>query len=126
MNLGVLHFLIKFKAASLLKKEFFFTKINNALLKFLCIFYKYHYIQSFKINKKRGVCLIKLKFYSSLNFLKNLKIISTSSKVCYITYLSLSKILSKNFFLLISTDLGVLTLSNCKKQKSGGKILLSC
>lgn len=126
MNLHVIHFLIKLKSASLLRKEAFYINNNKAVVKFLILFYQYNFIQSFKSLDKFNRTLIYLKFCSNINFLKNLKIISTKSKVRYLTYFDISKILNKNIFLLFSTTAGMLTASNCKRLKSGGKLLFLC
>ena len=129
MNINAIKLLLHLKNGSLSNKEkivvnYYFK--NIALLKIL---YKEGFIQSFKIksdiNSKLFFTII-LRSYQNKAIFKNLKLISTPSLSRYFTFKDLIKLNDKRFTFFLSTDKGVLTILECKKQKLGGKLLFLC
>jgi len=129
MNINAIKLLLHLKNGSLSNKEkivvnYYFK--NIALLKIL---YKEGFIQSFKIksdiNSKLFFTII-LRSYQNKAIFKHLKLISTPSLSRYFTFKDLIKLNDKRFTFFLSTDKGVLTILECKKQKLGGKLLFLC
>jgi len=129
MNINAIKLLLHLKNGSLSNKEkivvnYYFK--NIALLKIL---YKEGFIQSFKIKSDINSNLfftIILRSYQNKAIFKNLKLISTPSLSRYFTFKDLIKLNDKRFTFFLSTDKGVLTILECKKQKLGGKLLFLC
>lgn len=126
MNIHVIQFLIKIKNATLFQKTSVLIRFNKEVIKFLKFLYAENFILSFYSVFKANTILIQLKRYFKTNLFANLKILATSTKISYITYFKLCKIINKNIFILLSTDKGMLTDINCKRKRVGGKFLFSC
>ena len=124
MNKNTIKNLMQLKNASMARLEKISIKNNFLILKLVQLFYKEGFIQSFKISLKEDKLLIYLRYFMGKPTLSTLKFVSSSNK--YISYLDLCK-LSKNANLLVlSTNQGYLTSTECKKHRLGGKICFIC
>ncbi len=125
MNLTTIRFLIALKNHSILKKESLTYRSSKTVLRVLISLYTEGYIQSFKIINKNFVYIV-LRYYFNKPILKNLKILSTLSHSHLISLKTLYSIADSKNTIFISTIKGILTLSQCKKEKLGGEALFSC
>lgn len=128
MTIKLINLLINLKNNSLQKKEFLIFDYSVLCFKIIEILYKEGYIQSYKILKinEKNKIFINLRYYYNKPILKNLKLVSTSSKPKFLKLNSLIKLSDKKILFVISTNKGILTLKDCKKKKIGGKILFCC
>jgi len=121
MNVSQINFLIKLKnSAKYLVEEIFFVYNKNYdnILSFL---YKEGFIQYFFLRNNKLV--VGLRYFLGENNLKDVIIISRPSFYKNIRYKDITKIKQTNNVVAVSTDAGILSLYDCKKQKIGGKIL---
>lgn len=125
MNLTTIRFLVALKNHSVLKKEYLVYRYSKSIMSVLVSLYEEGYIQSFKVLDNNSVYIV-LRYYFNKPIFKNLKILSTLSHPKYITLKTLYNIPDSKNTIFISTVQGILTLSQCKKKKIGGKALFSC
>lgn len=125
MNKTLINFLVKIKNASLLGKQYVRLNYNISYLKVLKILYREGFIQSIKVDVKSVQVIVHLRFYEQKKLINEIKFLSKPSHQRFISFFELTLINDKNVFILLSTDKGLLTLSQCKKQKVGGKLLFS-
>jgi small subunit ribosomal protein S8 len=115
--------LVKLKNASIKGKEVVFLKFDLKYFKILKILYREGFIQGFKIDKKNFQTIVYLRFFQFKNVIDRLKFLSIPSHHHFISFLDLNLITNKKTFILLSTNKGLKTLLECKKQKLGGKLL---
>ena len=129
MNTQTINFLNKIKNASLSNNELISVPYNKFIINLLAVLYKEGFIQSFNmyqdVNCQTKVNIV-LRYYYNKSSVKNLKIISSPSKVRYLDYNSLTKLSVKKNVLFLSTSLGILTALDCKKKKIGGILFFIC
>ena len=129
MNTQTINFLNKIKNASLSSNEIISVPYNKFMINLLAVLYKEGFIQSFNVyqdvNCQTKVDIL-LRYYYNKSSVKNLKIISSPSKVRYLDYNSLTKLSIKKNVLFLSTSLGILTALDCKKKKIGGILFFIC
>ena len=131
MNINLIKFLSKLKNASISKQEVISTDYNNLCLAVVKLLYKEGFIQSFSIKKVSFNPNVELKIFITLRYFnnkpifKNLRIVSTPSRLNYLNIKDLSKISNKKIVLILSTNKGLLTSLECKKHKIGGKLLFA-
>lgn len=130
MRTSLINLLLKLKNASIAQKETIKIVPNKICEKLLKKLYLEGFIQSFKeiknpISNKKEI-LVSLRYFSNKNIFNNLHLISTPSKVKYITYVDLCKINEIKLTLFLSTTRGFITNLECKKYKLGGKVLFAC
>jgi ribosomal protein S8 len=129
MNTQTINFLNKIKNASLSNNELISVPYNKFIINLLAVLYKEGFIQSFNmyqdVNCQTKVNIV-LRYYYNKSSVKNLKIISSPSKVRYLDYNSLTKLSTKKNVLFLSTSLGILTALDCKKKKIGGILFFIC
>jgi small subunit ribosomal protein S8 len=111
------------KNAQMSKKSVIFCVRNKFCEQLLNLFWDKGLIIGYKLTYKN-----KLKIYlkykkqkPSINFIK---LLSKPSQKIYYSVLQLSKINFDNCLLIFSTNKGLKTLLECKKQNSGGKLIL--
>lgn len=124
MNNLIIKFLIQLKNTAAINKEFFLIPFNKMILQILECLYKEGFIQSFVVLN--NYIKIFLRYYFNKNVFKNLKLISIPSRLIFIQYNNLVKILNRYRFILISTSKGIKTFEECKRLHLGGKILFLC
>ncbi len=125
MNLTTIRFLVALKNHSILKKEYLVYRYSKSIMSVIVALYEEGYIQSFKVLDNNSVYIV-LRYYFNKPIFKNLKILSNLSNPKYITLKTLYNIPDSKNTIFISTVQGILTLSQCKKNKLGGKALFSC
>jgi len=131
MNINLIKFLSKLKNASISKQEVVSVDYNKLCLGVVKLLYKEGFIQSFSIKKISFSSNVELKIFITLRYFnnkpifKNLKIVSTPSRLNYLNIKDLSKISNKKIILILSTNKGLLTSLECKKHKIGGKLLFA-
>jgi|TARA_B110000967_G_scaffold209162_1_gene264085 small subunit ribosomal protein S8 len=131
MNINLIKFLSKLKNASISKQEVVSIDYNKLCLGVVKLLYKEGFIQSFSIKKISFSSNVELKIFITLRYFnnkpifKNLKIVSTPSRLNYLNIKDLSKISNKKIILILSTNKGLLTSLECKKHKIGGKLLFA-
>lgn len=118
MTTFTVNFLLKLKNASFFKKEKILIKYSKHSLELVVCLYNEGFIHSYQIINDK--IQISLRYFFNKPILKNLRILSTPSKLRYLNLKMLSKLSSKKVSLFVSTDKGVLTLNQCKKYKVGG------
>jgi ribosomal protein S8 len=131
MNINLIKFLSKLKNASISKQEVVSIDYNKLCLGVVKLLYKEGFIQSFSIKRISFSSNVELKIFITLRYFnnkpifKNLKIVSTPSRLNYLNIKDLSKISNKKIILILSTNKGLLTSLECKKHKIGGKLLFA-
>jgi small subunit ribosomal protein S8 len=124
MSQFIINFLISLKNASFSKKEELNVPYSEYILQIIKNLYNDGFIQSFKIIDNN--VYIVLRYFFNKSILKGLKLVSTPSKSRYLSFKALTKLSTKKFVLYVSTNKGILTLSQCKKLKIGGVALFYC
>jgi len=131
MNTNLIQLLIKLKNASNSKKEriaIIPNKTYNIILEKL---YQEGLIQSFchsnkNFSETNPVTNVFLRYPSNKSSFETLKILSTPSKVRFLTFADLCQISDKKYILFLFTDKNLLTDTECKKHGLGGKLLFIC
>lgn len=130
MNINLIKLLLQLKNASLVKREVVRFNCNLLCLELLKLLYNEGFIQSFKIesksvfnNEKQFQTTIMLRYSYNKPALKTLRIISTPSHSKYLTLKDISKVQDRKNILFLSTNKGLLTGLQCKKNKIGGTLL---
>ena len=121
MNKTTTEFLISLKNASLFRKEYLILKYSKNILDILHGLYDEGFVQSYKIVD--GKIFILLRYFFNKPVLKNIKLISTQSKMRNFSLKLLSKLSKKKTVIFFSTSKGIMTLSKCKKLNLGGLAL---
>lgn len=125
MHSNSVKFLLALKNASVLKKEIVFFYYNNLFLKLAKILYRIGLIQNFYVENKCDKTfkiVILLKYSFNIGILNSLKIVSKPSVSLFLDYKKICRITEKNRILILSTNEGFLTSSECKSRKIGGKV----
>jgi len=123
MNNALIKILLKLKNASSLNKESVVVNPTISCRPYLNFLYNEGFIQGFKFDSKNSCYTVQLRFFQQKCLITNIKIFSFPSYNHFISYFELNFINSKRKFFLFSTNKGLFTLSDCKKQKIGGKLL---
>lgn len=132
MNKKTINFLSQLKNASLINKEMIKVDCNKFIINILKILYDEGFILNFKINKKENFfnetseAIIHIRYMHSKPVLKDLEIISKPSLNRILSLNEICRIVAKKKFLLFSTNLGLLSLNDCKKNHVGGVLLFVC
>lgn len=91
--------------------------------------YKEGFIQSFKVvtdSKKVKTISVVLRYYFNKPILSNLKLFSKPSLLKYMKVSDISNISDRKFVCFFSTNKGLLTTLECKKNRVGGKLIFMC
>jgi ribosomal protein S8 len=122
----VIDFLIQLKNSSQIFKTNFYIKKHTKFSNLLFILYKTGFIQSFSSTSNTYYC-IKLRYYYNKPVLFYLKIFSKPSLSIYFSLIDICKLPTKKLLFFFSTAKnGIVTQLDCKKQKTGGKLLFMC
>ena len=113
----------KLKNASLINKEVVYLNFDLKYFEVLRILYREGFIQGYKIDKKNYQTIVYLRFFQNKSVLDRLRFLSVPSRERFISYKDLCLINNKKTFVLLSTNKGLRTIFECKKQKLGGKLL---
>lgn len=123
MCVTLINFLNKLKNASLLNKEFVYLNFDLKYFEILKVLYREGFIQGYKIDRKNYQTIVYLRFFENKFVIDRLKFLSTPSQERFLSYSDLCLISNKKTFILLSTNKGLRTIYECKKQKLGGKLL---
>ena len=129
MNNNIIRFLVELKNASLSRKETItveYNQLSNNLVKAL---YREGFIQSFKIlgeKENTTQIVVTLRYYFNKPVFNNLKLFSKPSHLIYMKFSDICNISDKKYVCFFSTNKGILTILECKKNKIGGKLLFVC
>lgn len=132
MNSSILYVLMSLKNAALAKKQFVKISMNKKSIPLIQLLYKKGLIQSIQLltpeEKNFGniFAALHLRYYYSSSLLENLQILSSPTKTKILQLKDIVKISESNNILFFSTSLGLKTLSECKKLKTGGIALFKC
>jgi ribosomal protein S8 len=103
-----------------------FIHKSNLTLSFLNVLYKEGVIRSYNILSENQIEVF-LKYYKGVSILKNIKLISTSSRFIYYSIEDISywkkKYSPYNSFLVLNTSQKVFSSNELNKYKIGGQVL---
>ena len=120
-NLSLLYSIIN--SASVSYQQDVTIKTSKKILKVLNIFYIEGLIRGYSYNKKRTKIFLKFSGSIYKPVIKYIKVISTPSKPVFISIKSLSLLNSQNYFLLLSTNKGLVVSQKALTQRIGGIVL---
>jgi ribosomal protein S8 len=122
MVASVINLLIKIKNFSVSLKTTLFVEKNRKYISILYTLYKNGLIQSF-YSKNNGYTIV-VRYYYNRPVFSYLKIFSKPSFSTYISLVDIYKLPIKKFVFFFSTSKGGLfNQTDCKKHKTGGKLL---
>ncbi len=124
MNNQIIKFLSLLKNSSLSKKKSVIVNYNNLVIKCIESLYKEGLILSYSIfkdqNDKSDKIEIKLRNVNDVVLTSKIKIVSKPTNIKYLQYHQLCRIALKEKTGFFSTNKGILTLDECKKNRLGG------
>jgi small subunit ribosomal protein S8 len=127
MKTTLVNLLLVLKNASELKKEKIICSYNRSFINILKGLYKEGFISYFKVSYNDTQPLkiiIGLRYsYGKILTINTLKFLSTPSQLSYLAYKDICKISDKKIVLFFSTNIGILTQLECKKNRVGGSPL---
>ncbi len=132
MNIKTINFLTQLKNASMINKESIRLESNRFILSLLKVLYKEGFILSYRVQEKKDFSnktsevIVNIRYVQNKPVFNNLKIISSPSFQKLVSLKNISRLVSKKKFFLFSTNLGLLTLNECKKMHVGGFLLFVC
>lgn len=132
MNINTVTLLSQLKNASLNKKESIVIEVNHFTISVLESLYKEGLILSYTIVKKNNFinntvnAIVNIRSVFSQPVFENLKIMSSPSFTRIVSVKDICRLNPKKYTFFFSTDKGILTLHECKKQKVGGVLLFIC
>lgn len=124
MNNQIIKFLSFLKNSSLSKKKSVIVNYNNLIIKCVESLYKEGLILSYSIlkgeNQKANKIEIKLRNVNDHVLTSKIQIVSRPTNIKYLQYHQLCRITLKEKTGFFSTNKGILTLDECKKNRLGG------
>jgi ribosomal protein S8 len=124
MNNQIIKFLSLLKNSSLAKKKFVTVNYNNLIIKCIEALYKEGLILSYSVVKEKDnndkKIQIKLRNVDDIILTSKIKIVSKPTNIKYLQYHQLCRITLKEKTGFFSTNKGILTLDECKKNRLGG------
>jgi small subunit ribosomal protein S8 len=132
MNIKTINFLTQLKNASMINKESIKLESNRFILSVLKVLYKEGFILSYRVQEKKEFAnktsevIVNIRYVQNKPVFNNLKIISSPSFQKLVSLKNISRLVAKKKFFLFSTNLGLLTLNECKKMHVGGFLLFVC
>lgn len=120
MNNKIIKFISTLKNSSMSNKSFVIVEKSSLVLNCVECLYKEGLILSYSVMNGENKILIKLRSVNSYVLTNKLNLVSKPSRFVYLKYSDLCRISSKNKTGVLSTSKGILTLSECKKNKIGG------
>jgi small subunit ribosomal protein S8 len=130
MSFDFVQLIVKLKNASIIRKEFLLVEYSIVREDILVMLYNEGFLQSFglKLNENFEIkrIWISLRYLYGKALFENLKLLSKPSQVNYMSLLDICNIPDRKFVAFFSTDKGLMTALNCKRQRVGGKALFIC
>ena len=110
------------KNGQLARRNCIIQKRKKICESFLKILWKEGFILGYTINSKNlNELKIFLKYTNKIPAINSIKIISKPSRRIYYTTKQIWKIDSNKFFIILSTNKGLKSITECKKLKIGGE-----
>ena len=123
---NVIDLLIKIKNSSRIFKNVLYIKKHVKFSNVLYVLYKTGFIQSFS-NVLNSYYCINIRYFYNKPVLFYLKFFSKPSLSIYLSLLDIYKLPTKKLvFFFSSSKNGIITQFDCKKKKTGGKLLFMC
>ena len=107
------------KNGQIVRRDFVFQTKQKICESFLQILWDEGFILGYKIETNK--IKIFLKYINGEPAIKNIKLISKPSRRIYYSIKQIWKIDSSKSFIIISTNQGLKSLTECKKLKIGGE-----
>jgi ribosomal protein S8 len=126
MNKNLVEFLIKLKNASQLKKETVYIQYNTFQIEVLKKLYEEGVVQSFFLKDSSSILVVNLRFFLNKPTMGGIKLLSTPSLKNTLSFIDISKINSVKYTIILTTNLGIKTLDECKIARVGGQMLFLC
>lgn len=124
MNNQIIKFLSLLKNSSLARKKFVTINYNNLIIKCTEALYKEGLILSYSVIREQDTnekkIQIKLRNVDDIVLTSKIKIVSKPTNIKYLQYHQLCRITLKEKTGFFSTNKGILTLDECKKNRLGG------
>jgi ribosomal protein S8 len=124
MNNQIIKFLSLLKNSSLSKKQIVIVNYNNLVIKCIEALYKEGLVLSYSILKDKDInstkIQIKLRNVDNTVLTSKLKFVSRPTNIKHLQYHQLCRIALKGKTCFFSTNKGILTLDECKKNRLGG------
>lgn len=130
MNTNFVKFLLALKNTSFSKKETIIVDYSISREKMTKVLYFEGLIQSFSLlvnsSNEHDFILINFRYSFDKSHLECLTLLSKPSHIKFMKIIDLCNISDKKSIVFFSTCLGFLTSLQCKKLKTGGKLLFIC
>jgi ribosomal protein S8 len=126
MNYTTIKFLINIKNASLGTNETLIVSYDSFSLSILKILYNSGLIQGYSaLDSNKVIIYLRKVFNKTLT--RELKLISTPKTKVSLDYKAITRLKKNtNSLMFFSTDQGLFTINECKKNKIGGVLLFIC
>ncbi len=126
MNYTTIKFLINIKNASLGTNETRIVSYDSFSLSILKILYNSGLIQGYcALDSSKVIIYLRKVFNKTLT--RELKLISTPKTKVSLDYKAITRLKKNtNSLMFFSTDQGLFTINECKKNKIGGVLLFIC
>ena len=111
------------KNGQISKKHFIIQRKKNVCIKVLDILWDEGYILGYKIGNDH--IKIYLKYKDNKPVINSIRTVSKPSNKIYYSIKQIWKIDSSKNFLIISTNKGIMSIIDCKKNNLGGEPLIS-
>jgi small subunit ribosomal protein S8 len=111
------------KNAQLAKKTIIYTNRKKFCEDFLNFLWSQGFIIGYKINNKNKIKIF-LKYIKNKPVINCLRTVSKPSRRAYFSSKKIWKISPKKSFFIFSTNKGLKSLLNCKKENIGGELFL--
>ena len=126
MNKTTKNLLLSLKNSSAVKLNEFYWKYSEKNIKLLKSLYTQGFIQSYIVSIKSDRIKIYLRYIDNKPVFTQLKFISTTLNSKTISFKELAFLFNKRFILFLNTNMGIKTVSECKKFYKGGKMMFVC
>ena len=130
MSFDFVQLIVKLKNASIIRKEFLLVEYSIVREDILIMLYNEGFLQSFGLKSSESFKIkfiwINLRYLYGKALFESLKLLSKPSQVNYMSLLDICNIPDRKFVAFFSTDKGLLSTLNCKRQRVGGKALFIC
>lgn len=126
MNKPLKDILLSIKNSSTVKLNEFYCNYSKKNLKLLECLYAQGFVQSFIIQPKLNNIKIFLRYVDNKPIFTSLKLLSTTFNSKITPFKELSHLNNKRFVLFLNTNIGFVSVYDCRKTNIGGKLLFLC
>jgi len=115
---------VNLKNSQMARRSFILQPKTKLTIAFLNILWDEGFILGYKIcNSNSNLLKIFLKYKNENPVINSLQLISKPSRQVYYSISQLWKLNSKKSLIVLTTSKGLMTISECKQTKTGGKPL---